>query len=82
MEKVLEEAKKLEADCDKGILSKYRLIRQRRHEDAIVSVISGSCQGCFMNIPPQMANQMQRNKQIIETCPNCQRLIFWNEAAK
>lgn len=75
----MEEAKKLEAECDKVILSKYNLIRNRKYQDALVAVTAGACQGCFMNIPPQMANQMQRNKQIIETCPNCQRLIFWHE---
>lgn len=78
----LAEAKTLEADCDKQLLSKYNMIRTRKYQDAIVGVISGACQGCFMNVPPQMANQMQRSKLIIETCPNCQRLIFWNEAAK
>jgi len=72
----LEEAKLLEAACDRQILSKYNLIRNRKYQDALVAVIGGACQGCFMNIPPQMANQMQRSKQVIETCPNCQRLIF------
>lgn len=78
----LEEAKQLEAQCDKSILSKYNMIRTRKYQDAIVAVTLGACQGCFMNIPPQMANQMQRSKLIVETCPNCQRLIFWNEAAQ
>jgi predicted nucleic acid-binding Zn-ribbon protein len=78
----LEEAKQLEAQCDKSILSKYNMIRTRKYQDALVAVTLGACQGCFMNIPPQMANQMQRSKLIVETCPNCQRLIFWNEAAQ
>lgn len=75
----MKEVKKLEADCDRQVLSKYNLIRQRKHQDAIVAVIHGACQGCFMNIPPQMANLMMQRKEAIETCPNCQRLIFWHE---
>lgn len=75
----LNEVKQLETHCDPQILSKYRLIRTRKHQDAIVGVVSGACQGCFMNIPPQMANGMMKHREKIETCPNCQRLIFWHE---
>lgn len=72
----LAEAKTLEADCDKQLLSKYNMIRTRKYQDAIVDVISGACQGCFMNVPPQMANQMQRNKLTIETCPKLPTIDF------
>ncbi len=75
----LDEVKQLEAACDKVLLSKYKLIRQRKYQDAIVAVVSGACQGCFMNIPPQMANMMRQRREQIDTCPNCQRLIFWHE---
>jgi predicted nucleic acid-binding Zn-ribbon protein len=75
----VEEAKELEAQCDRQLLSKYNLIRTRKYQDAIVAVISGACQGCFMNVPPQMANQMMQRKTTVETCPNCQRLIYWHE---
>lgn len=78
----MQEVKKLEADCDRQILSKYNLIRTRKHQDAIVPIINGACQGCFMKIPPQMANMMLVRKEVIETCPNCQRLIFWHEATE
>ncbi|MEZ4704789.1 MAG: C4-type zinc ribbon domain-containing protein [Bdellovibrionota bacterium] len=73
------EQEHLEGDCDKAILSKYRMIRSRRYADALVPVISGSCQGCFMNVPPQMFNQMLQDQTKIHQCPNCQRLIFWKE---
>lgn len=75
----MDEVKQLEAACDKQVLSKYKLIRQRKHQDAIVAVISGACQGCFVNVPPQMANYMRQRREQIDTCPNCQRLIFWHE---
>jgi predicted nucleic acid-binding Zn-ribbon protein len=74
----LSEAKQLESECDKTILSRYNLIRTRKYQDALVAVSEGACQGCFMNIPPQMANMMMIRKNVIDTCPNCQRLIFWH----
>lgn len=79
LSQMLAQVKELEASCDKQMLAKYNLIRNRKYLDAIVAVIGGACQGCFMNIPPQMTILMQRNKHVIDTCPNCQRLIFWHE---
>lgn len=78
LDQKISEAKELESQCDKAILSKYNLIRQRKYQDALVAVLGGACQGCFMSLPPQMANMMMTKKNVIDTCPNCQRLIFWN----
>ena len=38
----------------------------------------GICSGCHIAIPPQSFIELQRGQQIL-SCPNCQRLIFWNE---
>jgi|GEM_PF-3842366 len=71
--------KSLESKCDQKTLNAYRMIRDRKYQDALVAVVEGACQGCFMNIPPQMANLMLKNQSQIEKCPHCQRLIFWHE---
>lgn len=69
------ELRSAEAGIDKPLLSKYRLIRQRRHTDVLVKVSNYACQGCFMNIPPQTVNEMMRHKTI-QSCPNCHRLVY------
>jgi predicted nucleic acid-binding Zn-ribbon protein len=43
---------------------------------AIVRVINAVCQGCHMNIPPQMYNELQR-RDSLKNCPSCERLIYW-----
>jgi predicted nucleic acid-binding Zn-ribbon protein len=53
--------------------------RQRGKQNdgvAIVEVINGVCQGCNMNIPPQMYNELQRRNSL-KNCPSCERLIYW-----
>jgi uncharacterized protein len=70
------ERKTLEGEIDRSLLSKYRLIRQRKYHDALVAVIQGACQGCFMNVPPQMENEILRRGAGIYQCPNCQRLLY------
>lgn len=64
-------------DVRPDVLKRYGNIRMRRGL-AVVSVVSGTCQGCNMNIPPQLYNILQRGTSI-ETCPSCHRLIYWDE---
>ncbi len=70
-----EDRKKMVGEVDRPLLSQYQLIRQRKFRDALVSVVGGSCQGCFMNVPPQMVIEMLRSDKVF-TCPNCQRMLY------
>jgi predicted nucleic acid-binding Zn-ribbon protein len=56
----------------------YERIKKRRDGIAIVPAIKGVCQGCFMNIPPQLFNMIIKSKEI-NTCPNCNRILYWRE---
>jgi predicted nucleic acid-binding Zn-ribbon protein len=57
-------------------LKRYSSIRMRRGM-ALAPVKAGTCQGCHMNIPPQLFNVLQRGTSI-EICPNCNRIIYWD----
>jgi predicted nucleic acid-binding Zn-ribbon protein len=59
------------------VLKKYSAIKMRRGL-AMVPVKNGTCQGCNMNIPPQLFNQLQRGNSI-EVCGNCNRIIYWDK---
>ena len=74
------ERDKLAAGVKPEVLKRYGTIRMRRGL-AVVSVRNGTCQGCNMNIPPQLYNVLQRG-QTIETCPSCHRIIYWEDLMK
>jgi uncharacterized protein len=59
-----------------GVLRKYDTLRQRRSGLAVINVVDGVCQGCFMAIPPQKFNLLLRGNQMFD-CPTCQRLIYY-----
>jgi len=62
------------------VLYKYDFIRSRRPGTAIVAAEDGHCNGCFMALPPQLFIQVQRGENL-ETCPSCQRILFfWEDA--
>ncbi len=62
---------------DPELIRAYETLKIRRGT-ALVAVRRGVCQGCFVNIPPQMFNEVQRNDMLIR-CPNCNRFLFWGE---
>jgi len=74
------ERDKLAATVKPEVLKRYGAIRMRRGL-AVVAVKNGTCQGCNMNIPPQLYNVLQRGVSI-ETCPSCSRIIYWEEIMK
>ncbi len=58
-----------------GLLNLYEQIRKQRNV-AIVAVKKSVCQGCYVNIPPQLYNEVMTNSRIIH-CPHCQRILYY-----
>ncbi len=64
-------AKKVRAD----LLRKYEQIREKRGGLAMVGVARGVCFGCYMNVPPQLYNELLREDKL-HICPTCNRLLY------
>ena len=60
------------------LLERYMMVKQRVKGTAIASVKKSVCNGCNMNLPPQMYNELQRCDSL-KFCPNCQRIIYWEQ---
>jgi predicted nucleic acid-binding Zn-ribbon protein len=60
------------------IFKRYDYIRTRLESPVIVSVTNGVCNGCHISIPPQKFIELQKGEQIL-SCPNCHRLIYWED---
>ena len=58
------------------LLRKYDMLRERRNGKAVVQVIKGVCQGCFMSIPPQQFNDIMKGDRMFN-CPTCQRILYY-----
>ncbi len=59
-------------------IGKYEVARSR-NPDAVAYINQGTCEGCYLSIPPQLAIEVQRLTDL-HACPNCQRLLFIQEA--
>ncbi len=66
---------------DGDLMGKYELLFDRRGGTAVVSVSTAICRACYMNIPPQLWNDVLRNERV-NLCPSCQRILFYNPPAQ
>ncbi len=63
------------------LLSRYEKIRKRNNGVGVISVWKSVCNGCHMNIPPQMYNELQRSTELL-SCPNCNRIMYFEDQEK
>lgn len=57
------------------LIQRYELIFSRRGGMAVVTVSGGICQGCYMNIPPQLWNEIIKS-ETLKLCPSCHRILY------
>ena len=58
-----------------ALLKKYNMVKDLVGNVAITAVKNAVCQGCNVNIPPQLYNELQRFETLMY-CPHCQRIIY------
>jgi len=63
------------------LLAKYEKIKKRNQGIGVISVWKSVCNGCHMNIPPQLYNELQKSNQLF-SCPNCDRIIYFQDMEK
>lgn len=56
------------------IRAKYQRIEQQKQPPAAL-VMAGTCQACFMSLPPQLYIELQKGGEV-RSCPTCHRLLF------
>ena len=67
------------AELDAGLLKIFSRVKAKQGNlVAIVAVQDAVCQGCNMNIPPQVYNELQRCDSL-RYCPSCFRIIYWQD---
>jgi predicted nucleic acid-binding Zn-ribbon protein len=67
------------AQLNGDLIGRYEMIFRARGGTAVVGVTDGICQGCYMNIPPQLANEIRKNERL-NLCPSCHRILYYKPA--
>jgi hypothetical protein len=59
----------------------YKRFYERYKDQAIITIDSDICQGCFVRIPPIKFARI-RTRKSLEFCESCGRILLWTEEAK
>lgn len=71
-------SRELRKEIQSDILKRYDSIKNIRNGLAVVPAWKEVCQGCHMNIPPQMYIELQRDSDL-KYCPQCNRIMYWED---
>lgn len=72
---VQEQREQAAAHIDANWMGVYAKVAKRYSGLAVVRVDGGTCQGCFLSIPPQLYNEILKNAPVVQ-CPFCGRFIY------
>ncbi|MDD4909997.1 MAG: C4-type zinc ribbon domain-containing protein [Candidatus Omnitrophica bacterium] len=59
---------------EKSVLAQYERILKNRDGSAIVAVKDNCCGGCFINLRPQVINEIKMNERLV-FCGSCSRIL-------
>ncbi len=62
---------------DPFLMDRFRRISKMNQGQAVARVNNAICNGCFMNIPPQLYIEVQRGTSLI-SCPQCSRILYYS----
>lgn len=60
---------------DAELLGEYERIAAKKGASAIATVVGRTCQGCFMQVPPQLEQELMAGIRLTR-CPSCSRILY------
>jgi predicted nucleic acid-binding Zn-ribbon protein len=73
----MERREVLSKQIESKLVKLYNTLKEKRQGVGVVSVKHETCQGCFVNVPPQTFIEVQKNSALIR-CPHCNRILYWD----
>ncbi len=71
----------LQKEVPADLMAKYEKIKKRNKGVGVTSVWKAVCNGCHVNIPPQLYNEIQKSEEMF-SCPNCNRILYFQDMEK
>jgi uncharacterized protein len=75
-EKQMERREVLSKQIETKLVKLYDTLKEKRQGVGVVGVKHETCQGCFVNVPPQLFIEVQKNNALVR-CPHCNRILYW-----
>ncbi|MCX7794024.1 MAG: C4-type zinc ribbon domain-containing protein [Thermodesulfovibrionales bacterium] len=70
----------LVGEIDPGDYELYMSLLEKGKGLAVTVAVDSICQGCYLNIPPQLYVEIKKNDRLIQ-CPQCKRILYWKPSS-
>jgi predicted nucleic acid-binding Zn-ribbon protein len=82
LEKLNKDLQEARDNIEPGLMEIFEKTKNlQANKIAMARVVDAICQGCNVNVPPQLYNELQR-RDSFKFCPKCGRIIYWSESAR
>jgi predicted nucleic acid-binding Zn-ribbon protein len=71
-----EKRAELSQEVDQDLLRRYDSLRMHLKGRVVAPVVDFVCHGCHLGIPPQQYHELIKGNAP-QSCPNCNRIIYW-----
>ena len=71
-----EHQRQVAASMPRDLLDRYEKLKAQRKDHALASVRDGTCQGCRLQLPPQLVAEVKRSDELL-VCGYCHRILYW-----
>lgn len=71
-----EQQRRAAAAVPRDLLERYEKLKAQRKDVALASVRDGTCQGCRLQLPPQLVAEVKRSDEL-QVCGYCHRILYW-----
>ncbi len=78
-QKLQEEREDIIQKLDKSYYILYEDLK-RKKEVSVVPVKNNICNGCYLALPEEIISKVKAGESIV-TCPNCGRILYWDESS-
>lgn len=78
LQSLTEKRSRLYQESDKDLIDLYNRLKGNLKGKVVVPIVSSVCHGCNLGIPQQQYNELIKTSSS-QTCPNCNRIIYWEE---
>ena len=75
LDEYLTQQNEIGKSLDSSLMKQFAKISKMNQGLAVINVKNEICMGCFMNIPPQLYIEVQRENSLI-LCPQCSRILY------
>jgi len=76
LEEYLDKQDEIGQNLNPLLMERFGKISKMNQGLAVINVKDAICQGCFMNIPPQLYLEIKHGNSLI-LCPQCSRILYY-----